>query len=140
MLEHMYKTFIERKGIHGMGYGYFLTEVFQHFKIPLSVGRVGTVKQAFSENTLVECECIEGKGNPKSKMSQVIEDQDNLKHEVEEITMRLSGKDVEISILKAELLTAQAEGPGTSGGSRPGKGKCRDEGQGYCLARKGNKG
>ena len=28
--------------------------------------------------------------------------------------MRLSGKDVEISILKAELLTAQTEGPGTS--------------------------
>ena len=72
------------------------------------------MKQAFSENTLVECECIEGKGNPKRKMSQVIEDQDQLKHEVEEITMRLSGKDVEISILKAEKLTAQTEGPDTS--------------------------
>lgn len=43
MLEHMYKTVIERKGIHGMGYGYFLTKVFKHFKIPLSVGRDGTV-------------------------------------------------------------------------------------------------
>ena len=48
MLDYMYKTVIERKGIHGMGYGYFLTEVFKHFKIPLSVERVGTVKQAFS--------------------------------------------------------------------------------------------
>ena len=48
MLEHIYKIVIERKGIHGMGYGYFLTEVFKHFKIPLSVERVGTVKQAFS--------------------------------------------------------------------------------------------
>lgn len=28
--------------------------------------------------------------------------------------MRLSGKDDEIAILKAELLTAQTEGPGTS--------------------------
>ena len=28
--------------------------------------------------------------------------------------MRLSGKDAEIAILKAELLTAQTEGPGTS--------------------------
>ena len=55
MLEHMYKTVIERKGIHGMGYGYFLTEVFKYFNIPLSVGKVGTVKQDFSENTLVEC-------------------------------------------------------------------------------------
>ena len=92
MLEHMYKTVIERKGIHGMGYGYFLTEVFKYFNIPFSIGKVGTVKQAFLENTLVECECIEGKGNPKSKMAQLIEDQDQLKHEVEELTMRLSGK------------------------------------------------
>ena len=97
-----------------MGYGYFLTEVFKYFNIPLSVGKVGTVKQAFSENTLVECECIEGKGNPKSKMAQLIEDQDQLKHEVEELTMRLSGKDAEIAILKAELLTSQTEGPGTA--------------------------
>ena len=113
MLEHIYKTVIDRKGVHGMGYGYFLTVVFKHFKIPLSVGKVGTVKEAFSVNTLVECECIEGKGNPKSKMAQVIEDQE-LKHEVEELTMRLSGNDAKIAILKAELLTAQTEGPGTS--------------------------
>ncbi|TMW83248.1 hypothetical protein EJD97_002388 [Solanum chilense] len=84
MVEHMYKTVIERKGI-----------------------LVGTVKQAFSETTLVECECIEWKGNSKSKMSQLIKDQDQLKHEVEELTMKLSGKDAEIAILKAELLTAQ---------------------------------
>ena len=85
MLEHMYKTVIERKGIHGMGYGYFPTEVFKYFNIPLSVGKVGTVKQAFLETTLVECECIEGKGNPKSKMAQLIEDQDQLKHESRKI-------------------------------------------------------
>ena len=69
MLEHMYKIVIERKGIHEMGYGYFLTKVFKHFKIPLSVGKVCTVKQAFSENTPIECECIEGKVNPKIKMT-----------------------------------------------------------------------
>ena len=46
-------------------------------------------------------------------MSQLIDDQDQLKHEVEELTVRLSGKDAEIVILKAELLTAQTEGPGT---------------------------
>ncbi|TMW87859.1 hypothetical protein EJD97_019390 [Solanum chilense] len=54
------------------------------------------------------------KGNPMSKMAQLIEDQDQLKHEVEELTMRLSGKDAELAILKAELLTAQTEGPGTN--------------------------
>ena len=47
-------------------------------------------------------------------MDQLIDDQDHLKHEVEELTMRLSGKEVEIAILKAELLTAQNEGPGSS--------------------------
>lgn len=47
-------------------------------------------------------------------MDQLIDDQDHLKHEVEELTMRLSGKEVEIAILKAELLTAQSEGPGSS--------------------------
>ena len=74
MLEHIYKTIIERKGVHGMGYEYFLTEVFKHFQIPLSVGKVGMVKQTISESTLVECECIEGRGYPKSKMAQLIED------------------------------------------------------------------
>ena len=64
MLEHKYKTVIERKEIHGMEYGYFLTEVFKYFNISLGVGKVGTVKQAFSETTLVEYECIKGKGNP----------------------------------------------------------------------------
>ena len=54
------------------------------------------------------------RGNPKSKMAQLIEDQDQLKHEVEELTVRLSGKEAEIAILKAELLTAQNEGPGSS--------------------------
>ena len=106
MLEHIYKTVIESKGVHGRGYKYFVTEVFKHFKISLSVGKVGTVKQTVSESTLVECECIEGRGNPKSKMTQLIEDQDQLKHEVEELTVHLSGKDAEIAILKVELLTA----------------------------------
>ena len=39
MLEHIYKTVIERKGVHGIGYEYFLTEVFKHFQIPLSVAK-----------------------------------------------------------------------------------------------------
>ena len=133
----MYKTIIEQKGIHGMGYGYFLTKVFKYFNIPLSVGKVGTVKQASSENTLVECECIKGKENPKSKMAQLIENQDQLKHEVKELTMRLSGKDAEIAILKADLLTAD-RGTWYFYGSSPGKGKCRAKGQGYCFARKLN--
>ena len=47
-------------------------------------------------------------------MAQLIDDHDQLKHEVEELTVRLSGKEAAIAILKAELLTAQSEGPGSS--------------------------
>ena len=47
-------------------------------------------------------------------MAQLIDDQEQLKHEVEELTVRLSGKEAEIAILKAKLLTAQSEGPGSS--------------------------
>ena len=63
---------------------------------------------------MVECECIEGRCNRNNKLSQLIEDQDQFKHEVEELTVRLSGKEAEIAILKAELLTEQHEGPGSS--------------------------
>ena len=75
---------------------------------------MGLVKQTISEFTFVECECIEGRGLPKSKMDQLLEDLDQLKHEIEELTVRLSGKEAEIVILKTELLTAQSEGPGSS--------------------------
>ncbi|KAH0634108.1 hypothetical protein KY284_036894 [Solanum tuberosum] len=64
--------------------------------------------------TLVECECIEGKTGPLSKISQLIIEQDQLKHELEEMIVRVSNKDVEIALLKAELLKAQSEGPGTA--------------------------
>ena len=64
------------------------------------------MKQTVSESNLVECECIEGRGNTKSKKAQLIEDQDQLKHEVEELIVCLSGKEDEITILKAKLLIA----------------------------------
>ena len=85
------------------------------------------MKLTVSESTLVECECIEGRGNPKSKMAQLIEDQDQLKQELEELTVRLSDKEAEIAILKEELLTTQTEGPGTSVTSS-GERECRVEG------------
>ena len=75
--------------------------------------RLGQLNK-LSEHTLFECECIEGRGFPKSKMAQLLEDLDQLKHEIEELTVRLSGKEAEIAILKAELLTAQSEGPGSA--------------------------
>ena len=47
-------------------------------------------------------------------MAQLLEDMDQLKHETEELTVWLSSKEAEIAVLKAELLTAQSEGPGSS--------------------------
>ncbi|KAH0698896.1 hypothetical protein KY284_013111 [Solanum tuberosum] len=114
MLEHMYKTVVERKGKYGMGYGYFLTKVFHHLNIPVRACKIGTAKQSFTLSTLVECECIEGKGNPLSKVSQLIMEQDQLKHELEEMTVRVSSRDAEIAILKAAVLKAQTEGPGNA--------------------------
>ncbi|KAH0665472.1 hypothetical protein KY285_026678 [Solanum tuberosum] len=106
MLEHMYKTVVEGKGKHGMGYGYFLTKVFHHLNIPVGIGKIETAKHSFTLSTLVECECIEGKENPLSKVSQLIMEQDQLKHELEEMTVRVSNRDAEIAILKAALLKA----------------------------------
>ncbi|KAH0686329.1 hypothetical protein KY284_016882 [Solanum tuberosum] len=65
MLEHMYKIVVDHKGKHGMGYGYFLTKVFHHLNIPVGAER---------------------KGNPLSKVSQLVMEQDQLKHELEEMT------------------------------------------------------
>ncbi|KAH0765549.1 hypothetical protein KY285_001420 [Solanum tuberosum] len=79
MLEHMYKTVVEHKGKHGMGYGYFFT-----------------------------------KANPLSKVSQLIMEHDQLKHELEEMIVRVSNKEAEIALLKVELLKAQTEGHGTA--------------------------
>ncbi|KAG5630164.1 hypothetical protein H5410_001881 [Solanum commersonii] len=73
MLDHMYKTIIEHKGKHGMGYGHFLTKVFNHLNIPVGLGTIGTAKQSFSLNSLVVSECIKGRAGPLSKMSQLTE-------------------------------------------------------------------
>ena len=47
-------------------------------------------------------------------MAQLLEDLDQLRHKTEELTERLSSKEAEIVVLKAELLTAQSEGPDSS--------------------------
>lgn len=61
----------------------------------------------------MECECVEGKGNTLSKVSQLIKDQDQLKNELDAMIVLVSNKEVEIALLKVELLRAQTEGPGT---------------------------
>ncbi|KAH0764826.1 hypothetical protein KY285_000697 [Solanum tuberosum] len=97
-LDHMYKTIIEHKGKHGMGYGHILTKVFKHLNIPVGLGTIGTAKQ---ESRTTEQDVSVGNGKK------------SLKHELEEMTVIVSNKDAEIALLKVELLKAQTEGPGT---------------------------
>ncbi|KAG5582067.1 hypothetical protein H5410_052694 [Solanum commersonii] len=101
IMEHLYKSMIKHKGKNGIGYDYFLTKVFHHLNILVGTGKIGTAQ------------CIEGKAGPLSKISQLVMEQGQLKHELEEITVRVSNKDAGIALLKAELLKAQTEGPGT---------------------------
>ena len=56
IIEHLFKTLIEREGMYGMWYVYFLMKEFDHLHIP-----VGTTKQDFTMNTLIKYKCIEGK-------------------------------------------------------------------------------
>ena len=76
----MYKTVIERKGKHGMGYRYLMTKVFHYLNIPLGVVKLGTTKQSFPLSSLVECYCIEGKGNIINKVYPLIAELDKLKN------------------------------------------------------------
>lgn len=83
-------------------------------EIPLEAGVRGTIKQSFSMNTLVECECMEGNIGYMSKMTELVVEQSQLRHELEEMTALLCHKDAEIVVLKAQLVKAQTEGAGSA--------------------------
>ncbi|KAH0645105.1 hypothetical protein KY284_032989 [Solanum tuberosum] len=78
LLTCIVQTVIERKGKHGMGYGCFLTNVFDHLKVLVGPGHL-------------------------SKMSQLVVERDQLKCELEELTALVGKKDVETALLKAKL-------------------------------------
>ena len=80
-----------------MGYNYFVTKMFHHFNIPMGVGKTGRPKQLFTLNTLEKCECIEEKGNPLSKVSQLIKEQDKLKHELVAMVVLVINMEAEIA-------------------------------------------
>lgn len=97
-MEHMYKIVIVHKGKHSIVYVYLLINMFHHLNIPVGAGIIRTAKQPFTLNTLVECECIEGKGNSLSKVFQLIMKHDQLKHELEEMIVCVSNKDADCLI------------------------------------------
>lgn len=74
-----------------------------YFGLPLDVGVKGIVKQRFTHTTLINCECIEGKIGQVSRVSKLLGEQEHLKQELDKLTTLLSKRDVEISLLKAQL-------------------------------------
>ncbi|KAH0644771.1 hypothetical protein KY284_032655 [Solanum tuberosum] len=112
MLEYMHNTISVKDGRHGMGYGYFLTKVFKYFEIPLGLGVIGTVKQNIFMDILVKWECLEERTWTKSKVSEMVVEQEQVIHELEEMTAILANKDSKIARLRVELLKAKIEGPG----------------------------
>lgn len=112
MLEHMHKTMFVKDGKHGMCYEYLLTKVFKHFEIPFEHGVRGTVKQTISLNTLIECESVEGKAGNMSKVSELLIEHEQLKHELESIVVTLANGNAEIACLHVQVQLAKTEGPG----------------------------
>lgn len=68
----MCKILTVKDGKYGLGYEYFLTELFQHFGIPLEVAVKGIIKQTFSLSTLVEYECEYRKIVHLSRISELL--------------------------------------------------------------------
>jgi len=95
-----------------MCYGYLLTKVFKHFEIPFEHGVRGTVKQTISLNTLIECESVEGKAGNMSKVSELLIEHEQLKHELESIVVTLANGNAEIACLHVQVQLVKTEGSG----------------------------
>ncbi|KAH0636585.1 hypothetical protein KY290_037010 [Solanum tuberosum] len=93
MLEHMHRVMTWINSKHGIPYGYLLNHVFEHFGLPLGMGVSSILKQMFSPTTILECECAEGKIKAKSHVSDLLEQQESLNHELNNFTVTLSAKD-----------------------------------------------
>lgn len=103
MVEHIHLIMNMKDGKHRLTYGYLLNRVFDHFGFRLQKGVSSTIKQAFSQITLMEWDCIEGIiGNkPRSQVSDLLDQQGKLKQQVEELTIAITARHVDIVALKA---------------------------------------
>ncbi|XP_059295403.1 uncharacterized protein LOC132048727 [Lycium ferocissimum] len=105
MLQHMIKVVDVKDGKHSLPYGFFLTKVFEHFKVSTSKASKRTKKQMFSMSILEECECVPKKGGAGNTYTI-----SGLNEANEKILA-----DVENTLLKAEITRMKLEGPGPSG-------------------------
>ena len=76
------------------------------------MGVAGTIKQMFSKYTLRDCECIEGEAPGRSQVAAVLEQLVVLKREVDDITVLLDDKEVEVVTLKSNLQKVLSRGLG----------------------------
>ncbi|XP_059315619.1 uncharacterized protein LOC132066303 [Lycium ferocissimum] len=87
MLQHTIKVVDVKDGKHGLPYGFLLTKVFEHFKVPTGKASKGTKKQMFSMSTLEECEFVPKKGGAgtTSTISGLIEANEKILADVERL-------------------------------------------------------
>ncbi|KAH0742962.1 hypothetical protein KY290_030955 [Solanum tuberosum] len=83
-------------------------------------GVPGTVKHMFSPATLLEFECAKGKVKGKSHVSDLLEQQESLKRELNDLTVNLNANELlktnaslseEVQALNKKLLQAHGPGP-----------------------------
>lgn len=78
----------------------------------LSRGVVGSIKQPFSQNTLVEYECSDlREGGKKSPMSNLVDENEALRKQVKKLIATLGKKDADLTLLNAEVAKGSRGGP-----------------------------
>lgn len=68
MMEHMTKVSKMAEGKHGLAYSFLLNRMFKYWGVELSSGVIGSIKQYFSHNTLMEYECSTSRQEAKNHL------------------------------------------------------------------------
>lgn len=81
----------------------------------LNRGVMGTIKQSLSFTSLSECELGKMKAETKkSSMFEMIDQNETLKAQVKDLTIKLAKKNVELIMLNAQLAKGSRRGPDSS--------------------------
>ncbi|XP_015082021.1 uncharacterized protein LOC107025797 [Solanum pennellii] len=95
MVKHMTRA---AEGSHALPYGFWLTRVFTHFKVPLNIGKRGGKKDMINRSTLAECDLLPRALGFKSNslITQLI-------NELEEAKAEKAKAEAENIVLKSEI-------------------------------------